>query len=80
MGWHMDDWTWGGWVVMTIMMILVWGTIAGLVVFAIRSSRPPSPPPSDPKRILAGRFAAGEIGEDEYQRRLDALSGATKAP
>lgn len=27
----------------------------------------------DPERILAARFARGEIDEDEYRRRLDVL-------
>lgn len=78
MGWHMDDWTWGGWVVMAAMMIAFWGLIAALLVFAIRGNRAPGRSSADPKRVLAGRFAAGEIDEDEYRRRLDAL-GAAKA-
>ena len=49
------------------------------MVVAIRASRPPTPHTPDPERILAERLAAGEIDEDEYHRRLDALRGVAKA-
>ena len=79
MGWHMDDWSWGGWLLMTAAMFAFWAIVAWLIVLAIRASRPPAPQTPDPERILAQRFAAGEIDEDEYHRRLEALRGATKA-
>jgi putative membrane protein len=76
----MDDWPWGGWVLMTITMVAFWALVAGLVVFAIRASRPPAPHTSNPERVLAGRFASGEIDEDEFDRRLDALRASAKSP
>ena len=79
MGWHMDDWSWGGWLLMAASMIAFWALVALVVVVAIRATRPSTPPAPDPERTLAQRFAAGEIDEDEYQRRLDALRGAAKA-
>jgi putative membrane protein len=74
----MDDWSWGGWLLMTATMFAFWALVAWLIVLAIRASRSPTPHTTDPERILAQRFAAGEIDEDEYHRRLDALRGATK--
>ena len=79
MGWHMDDWSWGGWLLMTAAMVAFWALVAWVVVVAIRASRPPTQLTTDPERTLAQRFAAGEINEDEYQRRLDVLRGAAKA-
>jgi putative membrane protein len=79
MGWHMDDWSWGGWLLMTATMVAFWALVAWVVVVAIRASRPPSQQTPDPERTLAQRFAAGEIDEDEYRRRLDALRGVAKA-
>ena len=80
MGWHMDDWSWGGWLLMTATMVAFWALVAWVVVVAIRASRPPATQHApDPERTLAQRFAVGEIDEDEYQRRLDALRGAAKA-
>jgi putative membrane protein len=74
----MDDWSWGGWPLMTATMVAFWALVAWVVVVAIRSSRPPTAHTRDPERTLAKRFAAGEIDEDEYHRRLDALRGAAK--
>jgi putative membrane protein len=79
MGWHMDDWSWGGWLLMTATMVAFWALVAWVVVVAIRATRPPAQHTPDPERTLAQRFAAGEIDDDEYQRRLDALRGAAKA-
>jgi hypothetical protein len=42
--------------------------------FLGRADRP-GPPPT-PDRLLAGRFARGEIDEEEYRRRLDAMRAA----
>ena len=78
MGWHMDDWSWGGWLMMTAVMVAFWGLVAWLVVVAIRGSRGSTRPTPDPERILAERFAAGEINDEEFHRRLDALRGAAK--
>lgn len=78
MGWHMDDWSWGGWVVMAAAMVAFWALVAWVVVVAIRASRPPAQYTPDPERTLAQRFAAGEIDQDEYQQRLAALRGAAK--
>jgi putative membrane protein len=75
----MDDWSWSGWVLMTTAMVAFWALVAWVVVVAIRASRPPAQYASDPERTLAQRFAAGEIDQDEYRRRLDALRGAAKA-
>jgi putative membrane protein len=79
MGWHMDDWSWGGWLLMTATMLVFWALVSWVVVVAIRASRPPTQHTPDPERTLAQRFAAGEIDEDEYRRRLDALRGVAKA-
>jgi putative membrane protein len=79
MGWHMDDWGWGGWLLMTASMVAFWALVAWVVAAAIRAARPPSPRTSDPERILAERFATGEIDDDEFHRRLDSLRDAAKA-
>ena len=83
-GWNGDGGIWG-WVLMTIMMLLFWGGIAALVVLIIRSTRTgsggyglpgaydPGLRHDDPERILAQRFARGEIDETEFRARRDAL-------
>ena len=79
MGWHMDDWSWGGWLMMTVGMVAFWGLVAWVVVVAIRGARPSAASAPDPERILAERFAAGDINDEEYHRRLEALRGAAKS-
>jgi len=62
---------------MTLGMIAFWGLVIWAVVAIFRSSdwtgRSARPDRRDPEQILAERFAAGEIDEEEYQRRLQIL-------
>ena len=74
----MDDWSWGGWFLMTATMLVFWALVAWVVVVAIRASRLATQHIPDPERTLAQRLAAGEIDEDEYRRRLDALRDVAK--
>jgi len=81
----MSGWGYG---LMTVSMILFWGAVIFGIVLLVRyfgrSGQPPaapSPPqsaesPPSPERLLAERFARGEIGEEEYQQRLAVLRGA----
>ncbi len=81
-GGQMGAW---GYVLGIISMVLFWGVLIVAIVAAIRylgrtrqeGPPPPSPgaptAPPTPEQVLAERFARGEIDEDEYRRRLDAL-------
>lgn len=77
---------WGGGVFGMLAMVVIW---VGLVVVAISLFRagsaraasgatsvrhaPRGTEPDDPEQILARRYAAGEIDEEEFHRRLDHL-------
>jgi putative membrane protein len=75
-----DGWGWGGmgsggWILMTALAVLFFA-----VVLAIRylsgsptaaSAQGSGPAPAED--LLAGRFARGEIDEDEFQRRMTLL-------
>ena len=75
---------WGG-ILGLLVMAAFWGAIMWAVVAMCRSggscgtARRPRGPywgerhPEDPEQILARRYAAGEIDEDEFHRRLDHL-------
>ena len=71
----------GGWAVgMAIMMIVFWGSITALIWVGVRAllNRPPMPGTKDrqePRDILAGRLARGEIEPEEFERRLELLGG-----
>jgi putative membrane protein len=75
-----NGWSDGGWAV--VWMILCLGVIIGLVWLVVRAltggggSREQ---PSDPKALLAQRFARGEIDAAEYHDRLHVLE-ETGAP
>ncbi|WP_214412221.1 SHOCT domain-containing protein [Sphaerisporangium fuscum] len=45
-----------------------------ILVRSWTSSRPAVPARESPKEILKRRYAAGEIDEDEYLRRMSGLS------
>ncbi|KMO82625.1 hypothetical protein MAAFP003_4098 [Mycobacterium ahvazicum] len=81
-----DGWGWGGmgsggWILMTVLMVLFWAAVITAVVLAIRyltgprhtGAHPPGPGPARAEGLLAERFARGEIDEDEYQRRMTLL-------
>ena len=71
---------------MTFSMILFWGAvifgIMALVRYFGRSGQRAAAPPQSaesapsPERLLAERFARGEMGEEEYRQRLAVLRGA----
>jgi putative membrane protein len=73
-----DGWGPGAWFAMAFVMLVFWAVVVSVIVIAIRSSRshPPGdghPAGSEPERILAERFARGEIDADEYAHRRDVL-------
>lgn len=76
---HMNGWDY---VLMGFGTILFWGLIvAGIVVLVHylgrgehAGLRPGDRPTAE--RVLAERFARGEIDEEEYRRRLDTLRAA----
>ena len=72
---------WGGWLIAVVMMVVFWGAIAWVVVTLIRHgagdrgarTEPPATRGPDALAILDERLARGEIDEDDYRRRRDAL-------
>lgn len=82
-GWGMHDGYGAGWIMLAVMVLLLVVLVGILVALLLRqpgptagASEPPSyPPPTDAKEILRRRFAAGEIDEDEFRSRQEALAG-----
>jgi putative membrane protein len=84
MGWYHDGaWGWGGWLVMSLVMVAFWALlIFGLVALFRGTARPGQPdrePGRDSQQILEERFARGEIDEDEYRARAEVLRGGTSS-
>jgi putative membrane protein len=73
------DMQWWGYLLMSVSMIVFWGVVIGGIIALVRYlGRPAEQPQSHPvqpapEQILAERFARGELDEEEYRRRLDAL-------
>ncbi len=77
-------WGWG-WGLIGFGGLVFWGLVIWILVVALRSGSParPSAPgwgrseaTDDPERILAARYARGEIDEQEYHRRLEVIRGS----
>ena len=82
MDYYDGSWGAGQWLVMSLTMLLFWGGLTALIVWAVRSSRGTSDQASgalkpSPADVLADRFARGEIDADEYQRSRDLLTSST---
>ena len=73
MGYY-DGWSW---LWMTAMMLLFWGGIIALGVWAFRSfGRPPtSATPDSALDILRRRLASGEITQEEFEKTRKVLQG-----
>jgi len=74
MGWNNGGWGAGQWVAMSLMMLIFWVAVIALGVWLVRSVRstpttPEAATVSDgAQRLLAERFARGEIDETEFTR------------
>ncbi len=68
---------WWGWLLMALMMVVFWGFVIWVIVALTRWKASDATldrsDSGDPERVLARRFAKGDIDEEEYHRRLDAL-------
>lgn len=80
-GWHGGDggWWWLAWPIGWVVILAVIGLGVWLLVRATGQNRPggvayTASPTEGARRILADRFARGEIDEEEYRNRLAALS------
>ncbi|MFR9776993.1 SHOCT domain-containing protein [Micromonospora sp. MS34] len=69
---HDNGWFWPmglmmvGWLLLAVI-------IAAAVWLAVGRVRRPTHPNESARRILADRYARGELSDEDYQRRLDGL-------
>jgi len=77
MMWPLYGWGFGGlWWIMPILMIAFWGLIIWGIVMLVRRSSPSASGPKDESalEILKRRYAAGEIGKEEFEEKKKAIS------
>lgn len=73
--WH-GDWSWGAWLAMSLSMGAFWWFAIWLFLNLARTNKKDGPRrAATADEILAARFARGEIDEDDFRRRLEALHG-----
>ena len=75
--WH-DGWGPGAWIAMAFVMLVFWTVVVAAIVALVRSSRGRGHDrvvgrTDDAERILAERFARGEIDADDYKQRRELL-------
>lgn len=74
-------WGWGGWILMTLVMVVFWGLVITAVVLTIRYlagegghhdrvGGRSAQTGGRAEDVLAERYARGEIDDDEYRRRV----------
>jgi uncharacterized membrane protein len=68
---YYDGWSW---VWMAAMMVLFWGGIFAIAVYAIRAFTGPRGT-DQAMDVLRRRFASGEITPDEFEKTRKALQG-----
>jgi len=79
-GYGHEDWGWGHAIAGPFMMILFWGGIILVIIFAVRGfggGAPRHPEPSkrnNALEILNERFARGEIEKEEFEERKRLIS------
>ncbi|MFH8773688.1 SHOCT domain-containing protein [Streptomyces sp. NPDC017958] len=78
MFWYNHDVSGWGWFAMSSGMILFWALVITVAVLLFRTLNRPqehthTPATPSAEDILRERLARGEIDEDDYQRRLNAL-------
>jgi putative membrane protein len=82
MFWTDHDLSGWGWVAMVTGMVVFWGLLIALAVILVRGLNRPADRAhglrSSPEQLLGERFARGEIDEEEYRRRLAALTGSDR--
>lgn len=76
---HMGSWGYAGMgIVMVLFLALLIAGIVAMVIFVTGDRRHSHESPPTPERMLAARFAQGEISETEYRDRLAVLRGAAR--
>ena len=77
MGWYDGGAGWGGWVLMTLTMLVFWTlvVVGGVALYrSLRQDDRRSPTDGgSAERLLDERFARGEIDAEEYRQRRDLL-------
>lgn len=70
----MDGWGTGWWIIMPIMMVIFWGGIIALAVWAVGQFTRGRDEQKSPLDIAKERLARGDISHEEFERLRQNLS------
>ena len=73
MMWYYGGWAW---VWMTLMMVVFWGGVIALAVWAIRAFARPRDNGDEALAKLRERLASGAITQDEFEKTKNILQGS----
>jgi putative membrane protein len=80
-GWYDNNWLWP--VVMTVVMLGILGLVAAALAELLHPApvrmAPAGSPLGEATRVLAERYARGEIDAGEYEARVETLRRAASA-
>lgn len=79
MFWYGDGMSGWGYALMSVGMVVFWALVIAAVVALVRylgGSQQPSGSRPTPEQVLAERFARGDIDDEEYRQRQEALRNA----
>ena len=81
MDWYEGGPGWGGWILMTLMMLAFWALLifGGVAVYRSRLRADPTRRAGrgDAEQLLDEPFARGEIDAEDYTRRRELLRAGT---
>lgn len=68
---------WGSWRFHWVWMVVFWGAVLGLIVWAVARLAPSDRDrrTTTAREILDERYARGEVDDEEYRRRRSELDG-----
>ena len=73
-GHMMDGWGSGWWIIMPIMMVIFWGGIIALAIWAVSQFTRGRGEQKSPLDIAKERLARGDISHEEFDRLRQSLS------
>lgn len=75
--WYWSGAGWADWLIVTVALLALSVFVVAGVMYLVQWNRRPTPTETlnyrSAEDILAARFAAGELGEDEYRHQLSVL-------
>ena len=71
--WWTHEWGWGSWALMAVLMVAFWTLLAWAFWALFGAASRQAPTDQSAEEILTARYARGEIGTEEFERRRDVL-------